>query len=454
MLYIKNGTVIDPAEGRVYRADVQIENGKVAGIFPVLKDGKGGKMPEEAKKNEEEAKKNGQEIDATGLMIAPGLADTHVHFRDPGFTYKEDIETGAAAAAKGGFTQIVLMANTKPSVDNKDTLSYVLEKGKKTGIHIESCANVTMQMAGKVLTPMEELAKAGAAGFTDDGIPLMDEALVKEAMERAKRLNKPISFHEENPALITNNGVNAGKAAEFYQIKGSPREAEIDLVKRDLELALLTGAEVVIQHISARESVELLRQAKAKGAHVHGEATPHHFTLTQEAVIRKGTMAKMNPPLREEEDRLAIIEGLKDGTIDLIATDHAPHSREEKEKSITEAPSGIIGLETALSLGIRELVQKGYLTWPQLIQRMSTAPCKLYGLKGGKIEAGMNADLVLFHPEETWKVSSFASRSSNSPFIGEELPGVVYYTICGGKIVYQKETNKVTEITRKERTEK
>lgn len=441
MLYIKNGTVIDPAGDRVYRADVQIENGKVAGIFPALEDGKGGKMPEEAKKSEEEAKRNGLMIDATGLMIAPGLADTHVHFRDPGFTYKEDIDTGAAAAAKGGFTQIVLMANTKPSVDNKDTLSYVLEKGKKTGIHIESCANVTMQMAGKVLTPMEELAKAGAAGFTDDGIPLMDEALVKEAMERAKRLNKPISFHEENPALITNNGVNAGKAAEFYQIKGSPREAEIDLVKRDLELALLTGAEVVIQHISARESVELLRQAKAKGAHVHGEATPHHFTLTQEAVIRKGTMAKMNPPLREEEDRLAIIEGLKDGTIDLIATDHAPHSREEKEKSITEAPSGIIGLETALSLGIRELVQKGYLTWPQLIQRMSTAPCKLYGLKGGKIEAGMNADLVLFHPEETWKVSSFASRSSNSPFVGEELPGVVYYTICGRKIVYQKETN-------------
>lgn len=441
MLYIKNGMVIDPIKDKVYRADIQIADGKVAGIFPVLKGEKGGMLPEGTAKGEEGRKENGQVIDAQGLMIAPGLADTHVHFRDPGFTYKEDIDTGAAAAAKGGFTQIVLMANTKPAVDNIDTLSYVLEKGRKTSIHIHSCANVTMQMAGKEIVPMEELAKAGAAGFTDDGIPLMDEALVKEAMERAKKLNKPVSFHEENPKLITNNGINAGKAAEFYQIKGSPREAETELVKRDLELALLTGAEVVIQHISARESVELLRQAKAKGAHVYGEATPHHFTLTQEAVIQKGTMAKMNPPLREEEDRLAIIEGLRDGTIGLIATDHAPHSREEKEKPITKAPSGIIGLETSLSLGIRELVQKGYLTWPQLIRRMSSEPCKLYGLKGGRIEAGMDADLVLFHPEETWKVSGFASKSSNSPFIGEELPGVVYYTICRGKIVYQKEKN-------------
>jgi len=230
---------------------------------------------------------------------------------------------------------------------------------------------------------------------------------------------------------------------------GSPREAEIDLVKRDLELALETGAEVVIQHISAKESIELLRKAKENGAHVHGEATPHHFSLTQDAVIQKGTMAKMNPPLREEEDRLAIIEGLRDGTIDLIDTDHAPHSREEKEKPVTEAPSGIIGLETSLSLGIRELVQKGYLTYPQLIHRMSSAPCKLYGLEGGKMAVGMSADLVLFHPEETWTVSSFLSKSSNSPFMGEELPGVVYYTICGGKIVYQKEESSLKQPEKK-----
>ncbi len=432
MLYIKNGMIIDPVKDKLYRADLQIEEGRIARII---------------ERNENEAEDlrdtkafaQTEVLDAAGLMIAPGLADTHVHFRDPGFTYKEDIHTGARAAARGGFTQIVLMANTKPTVDNPETLSYVLDKGKETGIHINSCANVTLKMEGKVLAPMELLAKQGAAGFTDDGIPLLDKELVRRAMTEAGRLGKPVSFHEENPAMIANNGINRGKASQFYGIGGSPREAEIDLVKRDLELALETGAEVVIQHISTREAVELLRQAKAKGAHVHGEATPHHFTLTEEAAIQKGALAKMNPPLRDEADRQAIIEGLKDGTIDLIATDHAPHSREEKERTVTEAPSGIIGLETALSLGVRELVKKGYLTWPELIRRMSTAPCELYSLTGGRMEDGVPADLVLFHPQETWRVAEFASKSANSPFIGEELPGVIYYTICDGKIVYRKD---------------
>ncbi len=427
MLYIKNGIVADPVRDKLYRADLQVEGGKIARIIH--------RVDEENKEIPGQA----QVIDASGLVIAPGLADTHVHFRDPGFLYKEDIHTGAAAAAKGGFTEIVLMANTKPSVDNKETLSYVLSRGKETGIHIESCANVTVGMAGKELTDMEGLAECGAAGFTDDGIPLLNEELVREAMERAKALQKPVSFHEEDPALIANNGVNRGKASEFYHIGGSPRDAEVRLVARDLALARLTGAEVVIQHISAKETVDLLRQAKADGARVHGEATPHHFTLTEDAVIEKGTLAKMNPPLREEADRQAIISGLKEGVIDLIATDHAPHSREEKEKPITEAPSGIIGLETALSLGIRELVQKGHLTLPQLIARMSTAPCKLYGLPGGRIEVGMQASLVLFQPDEVWTVTDFVSKSSNSPFIGEKMPGVIYYTICDGKIVYRKE---------------
>lgn len=426
MLYIKNGMIIDPVKDITYKADLQIEDGRV---LRILKEG-------EALKKE--LSDNVQVIDGDGLMVAPGLADTHVHFRDPGFTYKEDINSGAAAAVRGGFTQIVLMANTKPPVDNVETLSYVLKKGRQTGIHIASCANVTRQMAGKELVDMEELAKAGAAGFTDDGIPLVDEELVRKAMEQARKWDKPISFHEEDPARIVNNGVNAGKAAAYYGIGGSPREAEIGLVKRDLELALQTGAEVVIQHISSKEAVELVRRAKAKGARVYAEATPHHFTLTQEAVMEKGTLAKMNPPLREEEDRMAIIEGLKDGTIDFIATDHAPHSREEKERSITEAPSGIIGLETSLSLGIRELVEPGHLSYGKLMHAMSTAPCRLYKLDGGRIEEGMAADLVLFAPKERWVVSEFASKSANSPFIGEELPGVVYYTICGGNIVYQR----------------
>lgn len=430
MLYIKNGNLADPVKGMIYQADLEIEAGKVKRIIP----GKNGEA--EAVFSEDDGI---TVINAGGKIVAPGLIDAHVHFRDPGFTYKEDILSGGEAAKRGGYTGIVLMANTKPCVDCVETLGYVLAKGKQTGIKIETCANVTMGMQGKEITDMEKLAEAGACGFTDDGIPLIDETLVKEAMLRAKKLDIPISFHEENPALIQNNGINKGKASEFYHIGGSPREAEINLVERDLELALATGAEIVIQHISTKEAVELVRQAKKKGKNVHAEATPHHFTLTEEAAIAKGALAKMNPPLREEEDRLAIIEGLRDGTIDMIATDHAPHSRKEKEKDITEAPSGIIGLETALSLGIRELVAKGYLTLPELIDRMSTAPARLYGLSGGRIEEGLDADLVIFDPSETRTIKEFVSKSDNSPFIGEEVPGVIYYTICNGKIVYRKE---------------
>lgn len=427
MLYVKNGTVIDPVADKMYRADLQIEAGKIVKI-----------INREAEVTDEKPSAQDEVLDAEGLFIGPGLIDTHVHFRDPGFTYKEDIITGSEAAKKGGYTGIVLMANTRPAVDNEETLAYVLGKGKETGIRIESCANITKQMQGEELTDMEKLAAAGAAGFTDDGIPLLSEQLVLEAMSRAKVLGKPVSFHEENPQRIKNNGVNAGAAAAHFHIGGSPREAEIDLVARDLPLALTSGAETVIQHISSKEAVELVRQAKKQGKNVHAEATPHHFTLTEEAVIKKGTLAKMNPPLREEADRLAIIEGLVDGTIDLIATDHAPHSREEKEKAITEAPSGIIGLETALSLGIRELVEKGYLTYPQLFDRMSSGPARLYGLAGGVIAEGREADLVLFAPKEYWTVETFASKSQNSPFVGERMPGVIYYTICDGKIVYQK----------------
>lgn len=428
MLIIKNGTIIDPVQKKMYRGDLEIKDGIICNIRT------GGEAEAAAKVTGKDEKI----IDATGLLIGPGLIDTHVHFRDPGFTHKEDINTGADAAKMGGYTGIVLMANTNPAVDNEETLRYVLEKGKKTGIRIESCVNVTQKMQGKELTDMEGLASAGAAGFTDDGIPLLEEGLVKEAMERAFKLDKPISFHEENPERIQNNGVNAGKAAAYFGIGGSPREAEIDLVERDLPLALLTGAQTVIQHISSKEAVELVRKAKKQGSNIHAEATPHHFTLTEDAVIEKGTLAKMNPPLREEADRLAVIEGLKDGTIDLIATDHAPHSREEKEKSITEAPSGIIGLETALSLGIRELVDKEYLTYPQLFDRMSSAPARLYGLTGGMIAEGKEADLVIFAPKEQWTVEGFASKSENSPFAGEQMPGVIYYTICDGKVVYQK----------------
>ena len=445
MLIIKNGKVIDPVADRVYPADLYIENDTMVKIVDHDKeraeqDGKNPAVePEGGLAGMDNIKNLAAEVfDAEGMLIAPGLADTHVHFRDPGFTYKEDILSGAEAAKKGGYTQIVLMANTKPCVDQVETLQYVLDKGDQTGIHIHSCANVTKGMAGQELVPMEQLSEAGAVGFTDDGVPILSENMVRKAMEQAALCRKPISFHEEDPKYIQNNGIHAGKAAAYYGIGGSKREAEITMIERDIRLALETGATVVIQHISTMEGVELVRQGKAAGADVHAEATPHHFTLTEEAAIEKGTLAKMNPPRREEVDRQAIIEGLADGTIDLIATDHAPHSKEEKEKPLTEAPSGIIGLETALSLGIRELVQTGKLTYPQLVQRMSTAPCTLYGLRGGTLREGDPADLVIFDPEEIWKVQQFASKSANSPFIGEELPGVVHATICGGKFVYQK----------------
>lgn len=435
MIYITNGYMVDPKSGREGYYDILIQGDKIAAIAErgtLLSDllrQKG--IGAEAQQTEEI-----ERIDAAGLMITPGLVDVHVHFRDPGFTYKEDIHTGAKAAAKGGFTSVVLMANTKPTVDTAETLSYVLGKGEETDIHIYSCANVTKGMKGEELVDMENLSAAGAAGFTDDGIPLMDEEVLREALRRAAKLGKPVSLHEENPALIANNGVNAGKAAAHYGIGGSPREAEISMVERDMKIALTEEGDLSIQHISTKEAVDLVRQAKKQSSHIYAEAAPHHFTLTEEAVIKHGTLAKMNPPLREETDRLAIIEGLQDGTIDMIATDHAPHSIEEKAKPVTEAPSGIIGLETSLSLGIRELVEPGYLTMKELITKMSLAPAGLYHLDAGYLAENGPADLVLFDRQAQWRVEHFASKACNSPFVGEMMPGVIAYTICGGKVVY------------------
>lgn len=421
MLLIKNGYMIDPKSGQEGYFDLLTDAGKIVKI----------------EENVEEIPEGCEVLDAEGMIVAPGLVDVHVHFREPGFTYKEDILTGAAAAAKGGFTSVIMMANTKPAIDNEQTLAQVLEKGKTTGIHVLSCANVTMGMQGKEMVPMEQLAAAGAAGFTDDGVPIMDEQIAKQAMAMAAKLGLPISFHEEDSAYIENNGINRGKASAHFGIGGSPREAEITLAARDIEFAKETGADIDIQHISTREAVDLVRQARAAGyTNVHAEATPHHFTLTQEAAIKYGTLAKMNPPLREEEDRLAIIQGLADGTIEMIATDHAPHSAEEKEKSITQAPSGIIGLETSLALGITELVEKGYLTMCQLLNRMSTGPAALYHLDAGYLAQGGPADIILIDKDAEMIPGNYASKACNTPFTGWKLKGLVKACICDGKIVY------------------
>jgi dihydroorotase len=268
----------------------------------------------------------------------------------------------------------------------------------------------------------------------------MDEGLLKEAFIKARELDLPVSLHEEDPGYIENNGINKGFASKELGIGGSDRQAEISMVKRDLKTAVETGVKLDIQHISTKEAVGLVREAKKESKDIHAEATPHHFSLTEEAVLTYGSLAKMNPPLRTEEDRMAIIEGLKDGTIDMIATDHAPHSKEEKDKPLTEAPSGIIGLETALALGITNLVDKGYLTMMQLIDRMSTSPAKMYGFDAGSIKIGSPADIVIFDPYEEWIVEDFVSKSCNSPFVDWRLKGKVKYTICGGDIVYKDDT--------------
>lgn len=429
MLLIENGYMIDPKSGQEGNFDILTEGGRIRRIGRLLGQELTAKEREKCRI-----------LDAEGLLVAPGLVDVHVHFRDPGFTHKEDILTGAAAAARGGFTTVVLMANTKPTVDTEETLRYVLDKGKTTNIHVETCANVTLGMQGQELVDMDALAAAGAVGFTDDGIPIMNPDIVRAAMEKAARLDMPVSFHEEDPSLIENNGINRGRASEHFGIGGSPREAEITMVERDLRIALETGACIDIQHISSKEAVELVRKAREKGHNIHAEATPHHFTLTEEAAIQYGPLAKMNPPLREEEDRQAIIRGLADGTIDLIATDHAPHTAEEKAQDITKAPSGIIGLETALPLAITELVNGGYLTMKSVLEKMSANPAAMYHLDAGYLAEGGPADIILVDTTAAQVFTEYASKSGNSPFTGRQLRGVVMATICDGKVVYQRGT--------------
>lgn len=431
-IFVKNGYLVNPGLNQEGYADLLLEGNTVKEVL----------FYGEKERNDNTAAEVSEDyevIDAGGKYIFPGLIDVHSHFRDPGFTHKEDIYTGAKAAAAGGYTSVVLMCNTSPVVDTPETLRYVLDKGAETAIRVHSCSSVSMGLKGKELTDMETMKKEGAVGFTDDGIPLMDEKFLEEAMKKTAELHLPISLHEEDKNLISENGINRGKASEYYGIGGSPKEAEISLIQRDLEIALKTGAVVDIQHVSAKESVALIRDAIKRGGperKIHAEATPQHFTLTEDAVIEIGANAKLNPPLRTEEDRLGIIEGLKDNTIDLIATDHAPHAPEEKAKPITQAPSGMLGLETALSLAYEKLVLEAGLSLKDVIAKLTCNPAEVYGLDEGTLKVGGKADICIFDPKAEYVAERFHSKSVNSPFIGRRMKGRVIYTICRGEIVY------------------
>ncbi len=426
MLIIKNGRVVDPANGLNEIKDILINDGKVQSIANA------GEFA-----NIEEAKENTQIIDAKGCIVAPGLIDIHVHFRDPGLTHKEDIISGSMAAMAGGYTQVVCMANTIPTVDTQETVDYVLEKGKETGIKVHTVCAITKGLKGEEFTDFPSLVKGGAIGASDDGIPIGDVKMMHEAMKIAKENDIVLSLHEEDDNFIETPGINQGEVSDSLGIKGATTLAEELMVNRDCLLAIDTGARINLQHLSTKNSVEMIRTFKKLGGDIWAEATPQHFSLTEDAVLEKGSFAKLNPPLRTEADRVAIIQGLKDGTIDIIATDHAPHTEEEKSTEIAKAPSGLTGLETALALGVTNLVKKEHLTVSSLIEKMSLNPAKLYSIEGGTLSEGALADIVIFNEDEEWTVKGYYSKSHNSPFTGSKLFGKVKYTIANGTVVFE-----------------
>lgn len=419
-ILIKNGLIINPATKFEKISDLLIEDGIVKEISTEI-------SPCDQT----------QIIDAKGCVVSPGLIDIHVHFRDPGFTHKEDLFTGSMAAAAGGFTSVLLMANTNPKVDSVKTLEYIKEKAKDCPINIFQEAALTHDFKDK-LVDMKSLKDSGAVGFTNDGVPVMSTKILREAMKIAKDFDVIIALHEEDNSLITTHGVNDGPVAEKLGLVGAPKAAEDLMVARDAMLALETGACIDIQHISSGNSVDFIRYAKSIGVKILAEATPHHFTLTEEDVLKYSSLAKMNPPLRTADDREKIIQGLIDDTIEVIATDHAPHTDEEKNVEFKKAPSGIIGLETALALSVSQLVKTNRLSMSHMLSKLTINPSNYYKLDRGDISVGKVADICIFNPDEEYTVEKFHSKSSNSPFIGWKLFGKVKYTLCGGKIVYKE----------------
>ena len=422
-ILIKQGRVLDPASKTDKVMDVLIKDGFVASMEENIDESQADDV-----------------IDASGCMVMPGLVDLNAHFREPGLEHKETIRTGSRAAARGGYTTVCMMPNTKPVIDNVDMLQYVTDKAEEvTDLNLYTIAAMTAGQEGEYLTDFEALKDAGAIAVSDNGGTIMNARTARQAMRQAAEVDIPVFAHCEDTNLAARGVMNAGERAKELGLFGIMDAVEDVIVARDILLAKNTGAKLHISHVSNKESVFIIKIAREQGINVTAEVAPHHFTLTEDAVLKYGTNARMNPPLRTEDDRAKIIEGIKDGTIDMIVTDHAPHSEEEKAKPLESAPSGITGLETSLALGIKSLVEPGHISLMKLMELMSKNPAEFYRMVPGSVTKGAPADLVIFGEKETWTVrkEDFASKASNSPFIGWELPGKVHYTICSGKIVYQ-----------------
>jgi len=420
---IRGGRVVDPSRIIDAALDLLLADGVVAALGESL-----------------EAPEGAEVVDAAGLVVAPGLIDVHVHLREPGGEHKETIASGARAAAAGGFTAVVAMPNTDPPVDSPAAVGFVRAQGLRAGLaRVYPSGCITLGQAGEQLTEIGELIGAGAVCITDDGKPVMNAGLLRMALEYSRSFDLPVALHEEELTLSRGGSMNEGIVATRLGLGGIPNAAEDVMIARDLILAELTGARLHVQHVATRGGVELIRAAKAKGVRVTAEGSPHHFTLTDEAVEWYNTNAKMNPPLRAAADRDVVRAGVADGTLDVIATDHAPHHYDEKEQAFEDAPNGIVGLETAVGLAFTELVATGLIDLPTMIERMSCAPARAMSLPGGTLAQGAPGDVTLLDPHLEWTVdpAEFQSRSRNTPFAGRKLRCRAVRTIVGGRTVWE-----------------
>lgn len=422
-LLIRKGRVVDPVGGIGGVMDILVEDGRVAVIGSELTE------------------PSARVIDARGLTVCAGLVDMHVHLREPGFEYKETIETGCLAAARGGFTSIAPMPNTRPAADCPERIALVRQKAAQAcGVHVWPIGAVTRGQKGQALTDAAALKKAGAVALSDDGMPVQNANLLRDALIRCRRQELTILSHCEDADLVKNYAVNEGRVSRALGLPGRPAIAEELQVMRDAMLAEETGAAVHICHISTARSVEIVRQFKKKGVPITCETCPQYFALTEDELLSRGTLARVNPPLRTRLDVEGILAGLKDGTIDVIATDHAPHSAEEKARPLPEAPSGMVGLETALAVTLTSLYHTGVMDLSDILRKMTINPAFILRIPKGRLSLGGGADFTIFDPDEEWTVDpeQFASKGRNTPFAGRTLKGRVKYTIVDGKIIYQE----------------